>query len=391
GRKAYSPFSEAEMERRQDELRGWMTANAVDAALFTSFHSITYYSGWLYCQFGRKYGMVVTPDNATTISSGIDGGRPWRRSFVDNLAYTDWRPDNFYRAVRKLTPGVRRLAIEFDHVSLDFRRRLEAALPGVELMDVSEPAMWMRCIKSIEERLLLREAARIAELGATAGFCAIRSGAAEHEVALAATTAMNREIAGAFPAVEVMDSWTWFQSGSNSDGAHNPVTAPVIEAGDILSLSCFPTIFGYSGALGRTLFCRNADDASLDIWEKNLVVRRCGLDLIRPGARCSDIARELNAMHRNWGLLRNRACGYGHSLGITSHYYGREAALELREDVDTVLKPGMVLALAPMLLMPEGARGAGGYREIDMLIVTDTGADPITFFPVGPEHNIIRR
>ena len=110
GEKDYSPFSDAEMKRRQDDVRKWMTDNNVDAALFTSYHCINYYSGWLYCYFGRKYGMVITQDNATTISAGIDGGQPWRRSFGNNITYTDWRRDNFYRAVRQLTPGVKRLA-----------------------------------------------------------------------------------------------------------------------------------------------------------------------------------------------------------------------------------------------------------------------------------------
>ena len=132
GEKEYSPFSESEMKRRQDNVRNWMAENSVDATLFTSYHCINYYSGWLYCYFGRKYGMLIGHNNATTISAGIDGGQPYRRSFGDNITYTDWRRDNFYRAVRQLTTGAKRIGIEFDHVSLDFRRQLEEALPGVE-------------------------------------------------------------------------------------------------------------------------------------------------------------------------------------------------------------------------------------------------------------------
>lgn len=64
-----------EMKRRQSEGRGWMAKNNLDAALFTSCHCINYYSGWLYCYFGRKYGMVITDKAATTISAGIDGGQ----------------------------------------------------------------------------------------------------------------------------------------------------------------------------------------------------------------------------------------------------------------------------------------------------------------------------
>lgn len=390
GDKRFSPFTDHEMTRRQSEARAWMAAHDVDAALFTSYHCINYYSGWLYCGFGRKYGMVLTQDASTTISAGIDGGRGWRRSFGRNVTYTDWRRDNFYRAVRQLTAGVKRLAIEFDNVSLDFRRMLDAALPGVEMVDIGAASMWMRTIKSAEEQALIREGARIGSLGAAAAVELIREGVAEYEVADAATRRMNHEIAASFPFVELMDTWTWFQSGVNTDGAHNPVTNRRIRRGDILSLNCFPMLFGYYTALGRTLFCGEVEEASRDIWEKNVAAQRRGLELIRPGAKCNEIAAELNDLYRGWGLLKHRSYGYGHSFGVLSHYYGREAGVELREDVQTELRPGMVISMEPMVMLPQDTPGAGGYREHDMLIVTETGADKITDFPSGPEHNIIR-
>ena len=389
GEKAFSPFSDAEMTRRQNDARNWMAKHDVDAALFTSFHCINYYSGWLYCAFGRKYGMVLTGTSATTISAGIDGGQPWRRSYGGNVTYTDWRRDNFYRAVRQLTPGVRRLGLEFDHISLDFRRQIEAALPGVDLVDIGQASMWMRAIKSAEEHALIREGARICDLGGAAATAAVKAGVPEHEVAIASTNAMIREIASSFPFVELMDTWTWFQSGINTDGAHNPVTTRRIQSGDILSLNTFPMIFGYYTALERTLFCDHVDDASLDIWEKNVAVHRRGLELIKPGAKCNEIAGELNEMYRQWDLLKYRSFGYGHSFGVLCHYYGREAGVELREDIETVLQPGMVVSMEPMVMLPMGMPGAGGYREHDILILTEDGAENITGFPFGPDHNVI--
>ncbi len=390
GEKGFSPFSAAEMTRRQGGMRSWMAVNDVDAVLLTSRHCIAYFSGWLYCAFGRRYGMVLTQEAATTISAGVDGGQPWRRSFGQNVTYSDWRRDNFYRAVRQLTPRVRRLGIEFDHVSLEFRSQLDLALPGVEFVDVGQPAMWMRVVKSDEELALIRQGARIADLAAAACLEAIQSGVSEHVVAMAGQNAMVREIAATFPQVELMDSWVWFQSGINTDGAHNPVTNRVVRAGDILSLNCFPMIFGYCTALERTLFCGHVDDASLAVWERNLAVHRRGLELIRPGARCNEIAAELNEMYRGWGMLKYRSFGYGHSFGVLCHYYGREAGVELREDVATELRPGMVVSMEPMVMLPDGMPGAGGYREHDILIVTGNGADNITSFPLGPEHNVIR-
>ncbi len=59
GEKSFSPFSEAEMARRQNAVRDWMGQNDVDACLFTSYHCINYYAGFVYCYFGRKYGFVI--------------------------------------------------------------------------------------------------------------------------------------------------------------------------------------------------------------------------------------------------------------------------------------------------------------------------------------------
>lgn len=394
GEKSWSPFSAGEMQGRQDRLRARMEALGVDACLFTSYHNICYFSGFLYCAFGRRFGFIVDDEAATAVVPGIDGGQPWRRVHGTALTYTDWRKDNYFHAVSEiLFRGGRkpkRLGIEFDHVSLDLKALLEAALPGVELVDVSDAVMRMRTIKSAEEHLLIRHGTRICDMGGAAIAAAVAAGVGEHEVALAGTQAMVREIAASFPFVELMDTWVWFQSGINTDGAHNPVTNRKIEAGDILSLNCFPMIFGYYTALERTLFCEHASDAHLRLWEVNCEVHRAGLKLIRPGARCCDIAMELNDIYRQHDLLQYRSFGYGHSFGVLSHYYGREAAVELREDVDTVLEPGMVVSMEPMIMIPEGMPGAGGYREHDILIVTDSGAENITGFPFGPEHNIIR-
>ena len=49
----------------------------------------------------------------------------------------------------------------------------------------------------------------------------------------------------------------------------------------------------------------------------------------------------------------------------------------------------MVVSMEPMIMLPESTPGAGGYREHDILIVTDSGAENITTFPFGPEFNIL--
>jgi creatinase len=148
-------------------------------------------------------------------------------------------------------------------------------------------------------------------------------------------------------------------------------------------------IAGYYTALERTLFAGSVSDAHRRYWDINVEVHWAGVELIKPGTRCCDIAHALNEIYARHGVLENRTFGYGHSFGVLSHYYGREAGLELREDVETVLEPGMVVSMEPMIMIPEGQPGAGGYREHDILIVTETGNENITGFPVGPERNVV--
>jgi len=361
----------------------------LDAAVLTSMQGIAYYSGFLYCSFGRPYGLVVTPADAVLISAGIDAGQPWRRSAWESLTYTDWARDNFWRAVAHVAGRGRAVGHEGDHLTLEQSARLDAFLAPARRVDIAPAAMRQRMVKSPAEIALIRQGARVADLGGEAIRDAIAEGVREIDVAMAGRDAMEAEIARAFPDAEYRDTWVWFQSGPNTDGAHNPVTARRLRQGDILSLNCFPMISGYYTALERTLFLGAPDTASRAIWEANVAAHELGLSLIRPGARCCDITAGINAFLAERDLLQYRTFGYGHSFGILSHYYGREAGLELREDIETVLEPGMVVSMEPMLTIPEGRPGAGGYREHDILVVGEDGAENVTGFLYGPKANVI--
>jgi len=389
GRKQSPIFSAAEMENRLVKLRTQMAAENIDAVIFTSIHNINYYNHFVYCSFGRPYGLVVTQDKLKSITANIDGGQPWRRGFGENVIFTDWEKDNYFRAIQQEITNSGRVGIEYDHINLENLKKLQDALSDAELVDISKMTMRQRMVKSAEEIELIRNGAQVADIGGAACVEAIGEGVPEYEVALHSTQAMVREISRRYPESDIMDTWTWFQSGINTDGAHNPVSTRKIQKGDVLSLNCFPMIGGYYTALERTLFFDNASDRHLEIWEANVDVHRRGLELIRPGARCCDIAEELNEIFIKHDLLQYRTFGYGHSFGSLSHYYGREAGLELREDIETVLEPNMVVSMEPMVMLPETLPGAGGYREHDILVVTEDGAENITAFPFGPEHNII--
>ena len=389
GPKANLPFSNAEYENRLGNLRQLMDNNGVEAMLLTSMHNIAYYSGFLYCSFGRPYACVVTANRCVTVSANIDGGQPWRRSYGENIIYTDWKRNNYWRAVQSIIPNVRKVGIEGDHMTLASRATMESLLGKVQTTDLNAEIMVLRMIKSAEEIKLIKGGARTADIGGEAIHAAIKEGTREIDVAMAGRDAMELEISKSYPDSELRDSWVWFQAGLNTDGAHNPVTTAKLKIGDILSLNTFPMISGYYTALERTLFLGEPDADSLRIWQANVGAHELGLSLIKPGATCSGICAEINRFFEELDLLQYRSFGYGHSFGVLSHYYGREAGLELREDIDTELVPGMVVSMEPMLTLPLGTPGAGGYREHDILVIGEDSVENITHFPYGPEHNII--
>ena len=69
GDKAPLPFSQAEYDRRLTTLREIMGRHDLAAVVLTSMHNVAYYSGFLYCAFGRPYACVVTHDACTTVSA----------------------------------------------------------------------------------------------------------------------------------------------------------------------------------------------------------------------------------------------------------------------------------------------------------------------------------
>ena len=393
GSKSKLPFSNKEYEERLKKIRTAMSKNNLDMIILTSMHNIAYYTGFIYCSFGRPYGCVITEKKIVTISANIDASQPWRHSFCENIIYTDWKRDNFLKAIVSIIgrdEPPKNIGIENDHVTLEMKEKFKSLFTFSKFSDVSKDLMKLRMIKSSEEIDIIKNGARIADIGAEEIVKHIKVGASELEIATVGRDKMEMEIAKTYPEAEYMDTWVWFQSGINTDGAHNPKTSRKLQSGEILSLNTFPMISGYYTALERTLFLNEINDASLKAWEANITVHKKGLELIKPGAKCSEICKELNDLFAQLGYLQYRTFGYGHSFGVLSHFYGRESGLELREDIHTVLEPNMVISMEPMIMIPEGKPGAGGYREHDILVIKENGTENITKFPFGPEHNIVK-
>ena len=229
GKKAILPFSDAEFESRLSKLRKVISDKGIDFVVFTSMQNIAYYSGFLYCSFGRPYALIVSNDKNITVSANIDLSQPWRRSYGDNVIYTDWKRDNYCRAVCSIVGNGKIVGIEGDHITLQQNEKLKEFLNPKQVKDVSQDIMKIRMIKSLEEMDLIRGGAAIADIGGSAIIESVKPGMREIDIAMIGRDAMEKAIADRFPNSELRDTWVWFQSGINTDGAHNPVTTRKLE------------------------------------------------------------------------------------------------------------------------------------------------------------------
>ena len=164
GQKAL-PFTTDEYEARLAKLRTSMAEKGVDACVLPSMHNVAYYSGFLYCAFGRPYGLVVTATDNVTFSAGIDAAQPWRRSHGDNITFTDWERNNHWRAVLSITGSGKTIGYEADHLTIYQMGLMDEFLAPKTKIDIAPTTMLHLMHKSTAEIELIRAGAQTANVG----------------------------------------------------------------------------------------------------------------------------------------------------------------------------------------------------------------------------------
>ena len=101
---------------------------------------------------------------------------------------------------------VKHVGLELDVVPFYEYRKFSEALPNAKFVDVGEPTMRMRMVKSNEEIELIRQGARIADLAGDVVKKVIREGVSEHKVVAVGIDVMVNEIAKTYPDQELRDS-----------------------------------------------------------------------------------------------------------------------------------------------------------------------------------------
>ncbi|MEZ5779026.1 MAG: M24 family metallopeptidase [Paracoccaceae bacterium] len=381
--RASLPFSASEYDLRIGGLRAIMDATGVETTVLTSMHGIAYYSGFLRGLHAPPSALVVTASEDVTISAGAGTNRRWPGGHGEDLCYDEAERDGFWRAILSVTRPGRVVGYEGDDLPDAHLDRLKAILDPAGLVDVAPATARQRMRRSVAEIALIRRVGKVADAGARAIRDAVKAGVRESDVAAAGRDAMESETARSVPAAECQDSRVWFRSGPNTAAAREPAGARKLQAGDILSLGVAPVIAGYCAALERTMFLGEVDAASLKIWQATVAAHELAMALPKPGIRLAEVAATID------GFLEDRGLGQYRTGAPPGQDCRCEPALDPGEYTDTMLEPGMVIAVTTGLTVPDGRPGAGGYRARDILVITGNGNKQITKLPRGTEFNLI--
>jgi Xaa-Pro aminopeptidase len=245
--------------------------------------------------------------------------------------------------------------------------RLSSLVPGVTLEDAQRLTEEQRMVKSELEIGLLREAARISDLGMAAGIEAAVEGANEFDVVAEAEYRIRK--AGAelsFTTVMGAGSRTGLMTFLPKDRS--------LARGDLVVLDCGARVSGYHGDMCRSTVVGDPGAQQLGMLEAVRSGIEAGIEAARPGAIVRDIHDAAKAAVTEAGFGDAWWGDYmPHGIGAGQH----EPPIGL-PDGDVVLRPGMCLCIEPGVGVP----GVGGVVLEQMIQITQDGRRVLNTLPL---------
>jgi Xaa-Pro aminopeptidase len=238
-----------------------------------------------------------------------------------------------------------------------FSRSLERALDRAQFVDGDDILWEARKIKSPEEIEIIEEAVQIAEIGIRAGIETIREGIRECELAGAIIDAVISAGGHGLYAVPAVVS-----SGERWERCEEFPTEKRIRRGELVNIDEGPLFKGYYGEFARMLMIGEPDENQKRLYQITYRAHCETIKSIQPGITAADVAAVSKRIFKAEGYSEFAELGVGHGLGMSS-----AEPPWLSPSDNTILQPGMVLAVEPSVFVP----GVGGCRFEDDIVVTE--------------------
>lgn len=258
------------------------------------------------------------------------------------------------------TLNIKKLGIEADHTTVTQLNHYHEKLT-VELINTSNLVESLRMIKTEEELVQMREAARIAEKAFEHILGVIKPGITERDICAELIFQMQMHGASGSSNDPIV------ASGVRSALPHGRATDKVIEKGDMLTLDYGAVYNGYMSDMTRTVAVGEPPSELKKIYEIVLNTLEYTKEKARPGLSVKDFDKLARDYIEKHGYGQYFVHGIGHGLGLELHEAPTVAANELlEENMVFTVEPGIYIA------------GLGGVRLEDDIVIKKDGIENLT-------------
>lgn len=247
--------------------------------------------------------------------------------------------------------------VGLDVIPAEYYNSLVKVLPKATFEEANDLLENQRVVKSQAEVELLRQAARIADVGLQAGMEAVREGVSQYELELAARKAALDAGVGFVPRVRV-------SSGKKITTLGWPmVTDKKLEKGDLVYLDFIGWFGNYGFDNSRATVVGEPTDEQRDYLDHLVEATEWMVGALKPGIEIGFVYTE----SRGRSII---AFGHGIGLEICENPWitlGRKFTLQ----------PNMVLCIEPIVISSQ----FGSMTIEDTVVVTETGVEVLNQCP----------
>jgi len=372
------PFSMAEYERRLRIVRQEMADRGIDVLFIedpSNMNWLTGYDGW---SFYVHQGVIVFHDEPPIWWGRRQDSNGAKRTVWMSDDHVHFYADNFVQStVRHPMQDLsailsrkgyanKRIGVELENYYFSAKAFLtmQAELPNAVFVDATSLVNWMRGIKSDEEIVFMRKAARISEKIMDGIYYRADPGVRKADLVAEIYADALRGLDdawGDYPAIVPL-----LPSGSSAAAPHLTWDGQVLQAGEATFFEISGCFRRYHAPLCRTVFLGEPPKFMRDAEQALVEGLEAGLDAARGGNTAGDIYRALSGPLERAGIERGARAGY--PIGISYPPDWGERTVSIRDEDTTVLQPGMTFHFMPGLWMDDW-----GMEITESIFITESG------------------
>ena len=357
------PFTRDEYASRLTRVRAAMDERGIEvfvAADPSNMSWLTGYDGW---SFYTPQAVVVTHD-ADPVWWGrmMDASGALRTVYMDADLIVGYSDDHVMSTERHayqhlsstiadLGHGTARIGVESDnyYYSAAADRHLRHGLPDAHFSDATGLVNWQRAVKSEQELVYMRRAARIVERMHDRILELVEPGLRKNDlVAEIYRTAISGtdEFGGDYPAIVPL-----VPTGADASAAHLTWDDRPFEYGSGTFFEIAGVHRRYHVPLCRSVYLGDPPAEMLEAEKALIEGLESGLEVARAGNRACDVADALYSALERVGIEKDDRCGY--PIGLSYPPDWGERTISFRRSDESVLEPGMTFHFMPGLWMDD--------------------------------------